>query len=214
MRFFPEYVRARDLIQNGEIGEPRVIHTLRGGAFPPWSANNWMGDLDQSGGVTLDMACHEFDWLRWCFGDAVRVFARGLAFTELAAGKDRDHALIVLRLANRALAHVEVTWGMPRGGPFLTRVEVAGTKGLLAFDNQSSMPVRAYWNAEGVSTAVPESPLAVSPFQAEIEHFLDCILEDRQPLVSLDDAVKALAMSLAAEESIRTGQPVVLGGAA
>jgi UDP-N-acetylglucosamine 3-dehydrogenase len=75
------------------------------------------------------------------------------------------------------------------------------------------MPVRGYWDVEGASTAVPESPLAASPFQVELEHFLNCILEDKQPLVSMDDAVKALELSWAALDSIRTGQPVTLGGA-
>jgi UDP-N-acetylglucosamine 3-dehydrogenase len=213
VRFFPEYARAHDLIVKGDVGKPKVIHTLRGGGFPAWSSNNWMGDLNQSGGVALDLACHEFDWLRWCLGEVARVFARGLAFTHLAAGQNRDHALIVIRFASGALAHVEVTWAVPRGGPFLTSVEVAGSRGIMRFDNQSSMPIRGYWDVEGASTAVPESPLAASPFQAELEHFLNCILEDKQPLVSVDDAVKALELSWAALDSIKTGQPVTLGGA-
>ena len=66
--------------------------------------------------------------------------------------------------------------------------------------------------AWGASTAVPESPLAVSPDQAELGHFLDCILEDKEPLVSVDDGVAALELSVAALDSIRTGQPVTLGG--
>jgi len=213
VRFFPEYARAHDLLAKGKVGQPRVIHTLRNGGFPPWSTNNWMGDVNQSGGVALDLACHEFDWLRWCFGEVTRVFARGLAYTQLAAGQSRDHALIVLRFASGALAHVEVSWAVPRGGPFLTAVEVAGTNGIMKFDNQSTMPIRGYWNVEGASTAIPESPLAVTPFQAEIEHFLNCIIEDKSPLVSVDDAIKALELSLAALDSIKTGQPVTLGGA-
>ena len=213
VRFFPEYARAHDLIIQGQVGEPKVIHTLRGGGFPPWSSNNWMGDLNQSGGVALDLACHEFDWLRWCLGEATRVFARGLALTHLAAGQNRDHALIVTRFASGALAHVEVTWAVPRGGPFLTSVEVAGNRGIMRFDNQSSMPIRGYWDVEGASTAVPESPLAASPFQVELEHFLNCIIDGQEPLVSVDDAVKALELSWAALDSIKTGQPVTLGGA-
>jgi UDP-N-acetylglucosamine 3-dehydrogenase len=213
VRFFPEYVRGHDLVQAGQVGKPGVIRTMRGGAFPPWSYGNWMGDLDQSGGVILDVGCHEFDWLRWCFGEVTRVFARGLAFSELAQGTNRDHAMIILRFASGAMAHVEVLWSMPAGSPFITKVEVAGDRGMILFDNQSSMPIRGYFAGSGPATAVPESPLAVSPFQAEIGHFLDCIREARQPLVGVEDAVKALEISLAALESARSGKPVVLGGA-
>lgn len=212
VRFFPEYVRGHDLIAAGEIGVPRVIHTLRGGAFPPWSYRNWMGDLDQSGGVLLDMACHDFDWLRWICGDVTRVFARGLAYSHLAQGANRDHSLIILRFANGALAHIETTWALPRGGPFMTKVEVAGSRGMIQFDNQNPLPVRGYWDVEGASIAVPESPLAVTPFQAEIAHFLGCIETGHAPLIGITDAIKALELSLAALESVRTGQPVTLGG--
>ncbi len=213
VRFFPEYARARDLIAAGEVGAPRVVHTVRVGAFPPWSYQNWMGDLDQSGGVILDLACHELDWLRWTCGEVTRVFARGLAYSHLAEGDSRDHSLIVLRFASGAMAHVEVSWAMPPRGPFVTKVEVAGSRGLMSFDNQSSMPIRGYWNVEGGPTAIPESPLAVGPHQAEIAHFIDCIEAGRQPLVGVEDAIKALEVSLAALESVRTGLPVTLGGA-
>ncbi len=232
VRFFPDYARAHDLILAGEVGRPGVIHTLRGGAFPHWSANNWMGDLEQSGGAALDLACHELDWLRWCFGEIVRVHARGLAFTHLAppggaipkgtgsskagqaAGGNRDHALILARFASGAMAHTEVSWGLPPGSPFLTRVEVAGDRGLMTFDNRSSMPIQGYREAEGGATPVAESPLAADPWQIELEHFLTCIEADRPPLVSAEDGLKALELSIAALESIRTGRPVIVGGAA
>jgi UDP-N-acetylglucosamine 3-dehydrogenase len=231
VRFFPEYARAHELIAGGEVGRPGVIHTLRGGAFPQWSAGNWMGDLAQSGGVVLDLACHELDWLRWCFGEVTRVHARGLAFTHLAphgdaipkgtgsstaglpAGENRDHALILARFASGAMAHVEVTWALPPGAPFLTRVEVAGDRGLMAFDNRSSAPIEGYWNVPGGSTAIPESPLAADPYEIELERFLACIEEDGPPPVSAEDGTKALELSLAALESVRTGRPVMVGGA-
>lgn len=213
VRFFPEYARAHELIAAGEVGAPRVVHTVRGGAFPPWSYHNWMGDLDQSGGVLLDLACHEFDWLRWVCGEATRVFARGLAYSHLAQGANRDHSLILLRFASGALAHVEVSWAMPPRGASVTKVEVAGTHGLMSFDNQGNLPIRGSWSVEGAPAAAAESPLAVSPFQAEIAHFLDCIEADRQPLVGVEDAIRALEMSLAALESVRTGRPVAVGGA-
>jgi predicted dehydrogenase len=212
VRFYPEYALAHEVLAKGEIGRPGVIHTLRGGAFPRWSCGGWMGDLAQSGGVAIDLACHDLDWLRWCFGEIVHVHARGLAYTHLAAGEQKDHALIVVRFASGALAHIEVTWAFPPGSSFLTSVEVAGTNGILRFDNQSAMPIHGHWKGAGASVALPESPLAVSPDQVQLGHFLDAILADQAPLVSVDDAVAALEVSVAVLDSIRTVQPVSLGG--
>ncbi len=211
VRFFPEYARAYELLQQGVIGEVKVARTLRGGIFPSWSAGNWLGDFAQSGGVVLDTACHDFDWLRWCCGEVVRVFARGLVHQTLP--QQRDHSFTLLRFQSGMIAHVEATWALPPGGPFITKVELAGNKGLMAFDNQTSMPIQGYWQGSaGSSNTIPESPVAVDPFQAEIAHFLQCIEQDKPPLVTLEDAFAALQISLAALESIETGQVVEIEG--
>jgi len=47
-------------------------------------------------------------------------------------------------------------------------------------------------------------------FEEEIRHFVRCILDDREPAVSLEDAHAALEMALAAQRSAETGQPVQL----
>ncbi len=45
-------------------------------------------------------------------------------------------------------------------------------------------------------------------FEDEIRHFARCILEDRPPAISLEDARQALEMALAAQRSAETGLPV------
>jgi len=48
------------------------------------------------------------------------------------------------------------------------------------------------------------------PFQGEMDHFVDCILGDRQSHANLDDAVKTHEVVFAANECYRTGKPVRL----
>ena len=47
-------------------------------------------------------------------------------------------------------------------------------------------------------------------FEEEIRHFARCILDDQEPAVSLQHARAALEMTLAAQRSAETGQPVQL----
>jgi predicted dehydrogenase len=47
-------------------------------------------------------------------------------------------------------------------------------------------------------------------FEAEIRHFVRCILDDRPPAIRPEDARAALAMVLAAQRSAETGQPIPL----
>jgi len=48
------------------------------------------------------------------------------------------------------------------------------------------------------------------PFQGEVSHFLDCIIDDKRPIPDLDDAAITQATCFAADRSAETGQPVAI----
>jgi predicted dehydrogenase len=50
------------------------------------------------------------------------------------------------------------------------------------------------------------------PYYRELKHFLDCIRDGSEPLVTAEDARAALEIAFAAERSCQTGQPVAIGG--
>jgi len=205
LRWFPEFRRAKELIDAGAVGSPAIVRTTRAGGFPhAW--NDWFANVEWSGGVVLDMIIHDFDWLLWTFGPAERVFARGLAYSGL---EDKDYALVTIRFKNGVIGHVEGSWATPGG--FRVCFEVAGDKGLINFDSFDAAPmVLSRWageaGAQGV--AVPSSPTAVSPYFLELQHFIDCLEAGHKPDVTPQEAMAAVALSLAALESIRTGAPV------
>jgi len=207
LRFFPEYVTAKGLLDGGQIGRPAVCRTTRASHHPRGS-DDWFADYEKSGGVVLDMLIHDFDLVRWYFGEVERVYCRGLAY----AGLDHiDYALITLRHASKVITHVEASWALPAGN-FMTKLEIAGDEGLLDFNNESSVPLKVLRKQTGDELApgviVPESPVAKSPYRLEDEHFISCLDSGAPFAVSPQDARAALAIGLAALESERTGQPV------
>lgn len=211
LRFFPEFKQARDLVLSGAVGKPAAIRTRRGGPYPR-AANDWYADFEQSGGPILDMVIHDFDWLRWTFGEVERVFAKALTFKKL---DHIDYALITLRLKSGAIAHVEANWADPGG--FKVDFEIAGDAGMIAFDSRFAMPLtvaRQDAGGGGGGVAVPESPLAEDPYTLEIQHFVDSVLAGQQPAITAEDGMKAVEIALAAIESARTGKVVRLGGGA
>lgn len=207
VRFFPEYAKAWEIVQSGRLGEPAVIRTVRSGAFPIW--NPLYADYDKSGGPLLDLAIHDFDYLRWCFGPVKRVFSRSLS----GKCEQLDHTLTLLRFESGAMAHVEASWGYPQGSPFQTSMEIAGTKGILQFDKGQSYPIMKFGGSRE-QNQVPESPLAKSAYVLELEHFVRCIQTGATPLTSGEEALASLRVALAAAESVKTGQPVEWGGCA
>ncbi|MHC4657535.1 MAG: Gfo/Idh/MocA family protein, partial [Planctomycetota bacterium] len=56
---------------------------------------------------------------------------------------------------------------------------------------------------------LPDSgDVAHHPFQGEVSHFLDCIIDDKRPFPDLDDAAKTQAVCFAADLSAESGKPV------
>lgn len=212
VRWFPEFKKAKMLVDSGAVGSPAVVRTTRGGLINPgfkgaW--NNWVTNFEWSGGVILDLIIHDFGWLLWTFGPAERVFAKGLAYSGI---EDKDYALVTIRFKSGVIAHVEGSWATPGG--FKVLLEIAGDKGLINFDNSAaSSLVTAKWAAEGAasgSAIIPSSPTGTSPYYLELQHFIDCIEEGRKPDVSPQEAMNAVMLSLAALESVKTGLPVRL----
>lgn len=203
VRFFPEFVRAKAVLDSGALGRLGVVRSVRGGAPPGHSG--WFTDIAQSGGVTLDVAIHDIDYMRWLCGDVVRVFARGLTFRSLAV----DHVLITLRFASGAIGHIEGSWAFPAGN-FRTSFELAGTEGLLVHDSDEAQPLDVQYHA-GVTPASPlgnPAPIQDDPYFLEFQHVLDALDSGSAFLVTPDDALAALRVALAAIESLRTGRPI------
>lgn len=208
LRFFPQYRKAYDLLQKGALGDVGTVRTTRGGVFPT-SWNDWYASAANSGTLIVDMIIHDFDFLRWCFGEVQRVYAKSLHGRDL---NRLDHAFVSLRFANGMIGHVEGTWAYPSG--FKTRLEIAGTKGVLEHVSENEMPIHLELRervGEVQGVAVPESPLAKDPYQLELEHFVACIRTGADPIVTAQDAYEALRISLAALESAATGVPIDLG---
>ncbi|HID91197.1 TPA: Gfo/Idh/MocA family oxidoreductase [Candidatus Bathyarchaeota archaeon] len=205
LRFWPEYVRVRQLIDDGEIGEPVMARAYRQSSWPVWGLEGWYEDIRKSGGVAVDLSIHDVDFLRWVFGDVERVYAQGgcLIRRDVTA---HDYVQALLRFGGGEIAYVEGSWAMPEGYPFSTYLEVAGTQGLITVDNQTTAALRIY--AKGRREAL--TPVSEDAYFLELRHFIDCVVNDREPAVPGGEARKSLEISLAVLKSVKEGRPVSL----
>ncbi len=214
VRWFPEYARAKALVDAGAVGKPAAVRARRGGDFPR-TDTDWYADVEKSGGIVFDLMVHDIDWLQWCFGPVSRVHALGLT-NRLAAGEldHLDYALLTLRHASGVISHAEGTWADPGG--FATTFEVAGDAGLLAHDSRRAVAltraVRGRADAESGGVALPRSPLAPSddPYFCEIESFAASVRTGAPLFVTPAEAHAAVAVACAARESLQTGRAVAI----
>jgi predicted dehydrogenase len=199
LRFWPEYVRARELIMAGRIGEPRVIRAYRLSSHP----GRWFRFQELSGGVAVDMSIHDLDYLRWTFGSVRRVYAIGGIYSSDSA-TSIDHFMATLEFDNGAIAYVEGSWAMPRNFPFTTYFEVSGTGGLMTVDNQSTATVEAYVD----NSYYRYSPMVRNAYYLEWIAFLNWVSKGVKPPIEPSDAVEALRLALSINKSITEGRVV------
>ncbi len=205
VRFFPEYARIKGLLDQEAVGEIGVVRASRLNAYP-FIGRGWYSNFDWSGGPVLDMMIHDLDTLRWFFGEIARVYARGLSYSPQRASV--DYALAIIRFANGVVAHVETSWAHSN---FRTSIEIAGSAGIIRHASEETAALRLERTAHAEATAgvnVPRSPLAESPYQTELRHFLDRIADGAPILTGGDEATRSLAAALAVLESVRTGKAV------
>lgn len=211
LRFFPQYRRAKALIDTGAIGRPRVIRLLRAAGHPAVSeARNWFKDVEKTGGCMLEGAVHDLDFARWAVGEIDSVYARGLTYrSDLKI--TADHALAVLRFRSGAIGQVEGSW-MVTDGRFRQRFSVAGEDGLLEYDSQPRAQISISLREQAVPALLPVEPLAREdePYYHQLAHMLDCLEHDKAFLVSPQDGLEALRLSLAVLKSMQTGAVVKL----
>ncbi|AWX54349.1 gfo/Idh/MocA family oxidoreductase [Brevibacillus brevis] len=193
LRFAPEYEQAHEQIKNGAIGKAGVIRLRRGA---PASAKNVGKCIFHSHGI------REFDWLHWTFGEVERVMAREVKRTN-ESGQIVHYALVMLRMAGGAIAHVELS------GAEATEhasFELTGDKGMITHDSRESIPVR--WSRG--EQFLPTTFQGMDLMQRQREHFIRCVQKQEVPRLISRDLLAALDITLAARESVKTGQPVKL----
>jgi predicted dehydrogenase len=197
LRFFEAYRAIHDAIADGAVGEPGTVRARRVSPFPDWT--DWYADTRRSGGVFHDLVIHEFDFCRWAVDDVERVFARA----HEDEGNHRGQA--TLRFENGAVGYVEAGWDRPPGGDLRSEFEVAGDEGILEYDSTDGVPFAIETGEDG-ETLPP--PVERDGYRRELDAFAEAVRRGEDPPVSVDDAIEAVRIALAARRSAERGEPV------
>ncbi|MBP1988502.1 Gfo/Idh/MocA family protein [Paenibacillus eucommiae] len=75
LRFWPEYEYLKDVVDSGKYGKVKAATFYRGGNAPLWSYENWMLQVDKSGGALVDLHIHDVDMIQWLLGKPEAVSA-------------------------------------------------------------------------------------------------------------------------------------------
>ena len=217
--FAPKYVRLKQLLDSGALGHPVLLKQSEK-HDGPHAAHFW--DVERSGGgVTMDMGCHAIEFFRWMLGRPAIKSVYAQMGTHVHGKKTRgdDNALLVLEFANGTTAVAEESW--TKLGGMDDRAEVHGSKGVAYADLLHGNAIETY-SAPGYDYAVEKAGSTVGwsftiyeeiwnyGFVHEMAHFVECVRQDKQPLVTGEDARAVMEALFAAYESAGTGRKVML----
>ncbi len=209
LRYYPEYVAAKAVVDRGDIGTPAVLRLRRCAFRPRKPAGHWLFDPARSGGMAFDLLIHDIDYARWVAGDVRRVHAwsAGLERPDRAL----DHAFLTLTHGSGAITHITGSWAY--GAPtFRTALEIAGAHGLISYDSERARPLLSFLHAAPDSgqgaVGISRSLNREDPFREQLQDVLSAIREGTTPRVTAEDALAAVRIAAAVNESARTGRAV------
>jgi predicted dehydrogenase len=208
VRFFREFRNAHDVIALGKIGTPASVRLRRGGKAPLGS-QGWFRDHARSGGVILDLAIHELDWLLWTLGPVKQVFARSVGTGPQVEGAEfvGDYALIVMTHESGCVSHVEATWLDPSG--FRVTLEASGSNGMMEFDSRKNPMVTAYLPDQPAIFELNRPP-DEDPYFLQLSAFVKAAKGEGEPAVRAEEGMAAVRVAEAALKSAQTCEPVWL----
>jgi myo-inositol 2-dehydrogenase/D-chiro-inositol 1-dehydrogenase len=209
-RFDPSFAKVREMIASGKIGRPHILRiTSRDPEAPP------LEYVKTCGGIFLDMTIHDFDMVRFLSGSEVEeIYAIGgaLILPEIASLGEVDTCLLTLRLKNGVFATIDNSLQSVYG--YDQRVEVFGSGGMVMVSNRTPEN-HSCFDRDGVHSAKPQYFFLdryQESYLAEMQSFVDCITQDRTPLVTGKDGLAPVLIGQAARKSLQEGRPVKLGG--
>jgi len=187
LRFHPAFERLKSLVDAGELGEVRYIHSHRLG----------LGKFHTENDALWDLAPHDLSMILAITGSApVEVRGEGAALLDHLS----DFAHLHMEFPNGLRSHLFAS----RLNPYRERrLTVVGTKAMAVFDDvepwarKLALYPHEVWKDSGQWAFTTNEPTYVSveegmPLTRELQHFLHCIETREQPLTDGEEAIDVL----------------------
>ncbi len=207
-RFDLGFVRAKELIDSGQIGEVQIVGSRTRDPQLPSAAY-----MRSCGGLFRDTSVHDLDVVRWLSGREVEtVYATGSVLIDPLVGEagDIDTGIITMRLTGGVLATIDNSRQAVYG--YDVRAEVFGSAGSVevAAPERTRAVLRhsagitqehVHWYLDRFGAA----------YEEELRAFVSCVRDGTTPRVTGHDGRMATLLAIAVQRSLATGEVVRVG---
>jgi predicted dehydrogenase len=204
VRFWPEYAKAKQIVDSGEYG--RVIAAIfqRLGAAPTWSIDNWFMDEKRSGGMALDLHIHDTDFVQYLFGIPNAVYSSGAK----GPGDGLLHIVTQYLYDDDMAITAEGSWAMTPTFGFEMSFNIMIEKATIVYD-LTREPALKVCPTEG-GTFTPEVQKG-DGWLLEIEHFSRAVKGEKvEPITTLEQSRDSVRIVEAEKESAGKKEKVLI----
>jgi predicted dehydrogenase len=203
-RYHPAFARIKEVIDSGALGRLLLLR-LDHNQYIRLMPDHWIFQKERlGGGAVMSCLVHQFDLIRWYGGNVAQV--GGMSITRSDRMEGEIISVCPLRFTSGAVGDTVINWDVAGrdkpGGLWYELVWLSGTEGnlhnlnginLLRYD-QSDQGYQSLAVVEG--TGHPRA----------IAHFVDCVLNNREPLTNGGEGRAALEIAMAVYASEESGR--------
>jgi len=207
MRFSAPLLEIKARLDNGDFGDIYCFNGTNRGELPTKHRAWFVDPVLGGGGAIMDHTVHLVDSMRWFTGSEVAtMYARSNRIFHAEEVQVETGALEMLTFENGVFATIDASWSRPPYWPTWggLEFEMVTQRGAVVVDafRQNLNVYRHDWQRSNWAYWGSDSNHAM------VSEFVAAIREDREPRVTGVDGLRAVEATLAAYESVRTGQTV------
>ena len=221
-RYSPLVQQLKSLIETGEFGHPGFFAgRYSAGGF--WAVHlPWWKEKDKSGGQLTEQSIHLVDLCRFLMGevDTVSCVMNTFFFSDVKRFTSEDISSTIFRLRTGAIASVDsVVGALPKRWDMDFRVvgdKMTADIGLFA-GSEDTFKVRAQARVQVGTFYYTKGKLQKEQVEtnrdfhrAELVDFINMIKNNEEPKVPMEEGLRTLELTLAANKSARIGGSVKL----
>ena len=217
--FAPKYERVRQMVNEGAIGK---IYMLKQSEKHSGPHTDWFYDIKLAGGgVLMDLGCHAIAWFRWMLNNSKAISVYATISTVLHNNRTlgEDNSVLIIEFENGVTAVAENSWA--KHGGMDDKSEVHGTGGVVYADLFMGNAAISY-SKTGYGYAMEKADTTIGwsftvfeeafnqGYPHELKHFIECVQQDKTPLVTGEDGRAVLEIIYAAYASAKAGKKIML----
>lgn len=195
IRFWDEYVKLKEIIEEGAYGKIVNANFRRISPTPTWGWNDWLLKTELSGGAAQDLHIHDMDYVLSLFGKPNKITS-----IKNIIGEKNSYINSLLSYDDFVVG-VEGTWGLPGTYPFeaafrvvfeKATVENVGGK-LMLYTENAAQEIKIEKN-DNLGDGFEGGNIAdLGGYYNELVYFTDCAKEKRSlNKATLKDGAEAL----------------------